>query len=77
MKNGDFFNKIKRLRLNVTKFHRHVFENLGCKAERDETVIVETILPDKIGNDCYLCFRSAKQDMRFYDVRIEFWQARE
>lgn len=41
-----------------------------CKAERDETVIVETILPDKIGNDCYLCFRSAKQDMRFYDVRI-------
>lgn len=29
MKNGDFFNKIKRLRLNVTKFHRHVFENLG------------------------------------------------
>ena len=31
MKNGDFFNKIKRLRLNVTKFHRHVFENLGWK----------------------------------------------
>lgn len=29
MKNGNFINKIKRLRLNVTKLHRHVFENPG------------------------------------------------
>lgn len=31
MKDGDFFSKIKRLLLNVTKLHRHVFENPGCK----------------------------------------------
>ena len=29
MKDGDFFSKIKRLLLNVTKLHRHVFENPG------------------------------------------------
>ena len=31
MKDGDFFSKIKRLLLNVTKLHRHVFENPGYK----------------------------------------------
>ncbi len=31
MKDGDFFSKIKRLLLNVTKLHRHVFENPGFK----------------------------------------------
>lgn len=31
MKDGDFFSKIKRLLLNVTKLHRHVFENPGLK----------------------------------------------
>lgn len=37
-----------------------------CKAKRNETVIVETTLPENIENDRYLCFRSAKQDMRFW-----------
>ncbi len=37
-----------------------------CKEDRDEQVVVETVLPDKIDNGCYLCFRSAKQDMKFY-----------
>lgn len=37
-----------------------------CKADRNEVVVVETVLPDKIDNDSYLCFRSAKQDMKFY-----------
>lgn len=37
-----------------------------CEADRDEMVVVETILPDEIESDRYLCFRSAKQDMKFY-----------
>lgn len=37
-----------------------------CVAERNETVVVETTLPDDIGHGRYLCFRSAKQDMRFF-----------
>lgn len=37
-----------------------------CKADRDELVVVETVLTDKIDNDCYLCFCSAKRDMKFY-----------
>lgn len=37
-----------------------------CKADRNELVIVETTLPASIEHDSYLCFRSAKQDMRFY-----------
>lgn len=37
-----------------------------CAADRDETVIVETVLPESIENGRYLCFRSAKQDMKFY-----------
>lgn len=37
-----------------------------CVAARNEKIIVETVLPDQIENDYYLCFRSAKQDMKFY-----------
>lgn len=37
-----------------------------CEADRDEMVVVETILPNEIESGRYLCFRSAKQDMRFY-----------
>lgn len=37
-----------------------------CDAQRGETVTLETILPDTIENNRYLCFRSAKQDMKFY-----------
>lgn len=37
-----------------------------CDADRNEIVIVETILPEDIESGLYLCFRSAKQDMRFY-----------
>lgn len=37
-----------------------------CEAGRDEMVAVETVLPDVIENGRYLCFRSAKQDMKFY-----------
>lgn len=37
-----------------------------CKAKRKETVVMETVLPKKIEQKQYLCFRSAKQDMRFY-----------
>jgi len=37
-----------------------------CMADRNEIVVVETKLPKKIEVGNYLCFRSAKQDMRFY-----------
>lgn len=37
-----------------------------CKAERNETVVLETTLPDTIEKNQYLCFRSAKQEMKFY-----------
>lgn len=37
-----------------------------CRADRNEVVAVETRLPETIGHNTYLCFRSAKQDMRFY-----------
>ncbi len=46
-----------------------------CAAERNETVVVETTLPDDIEAGRYLCFRSAKQDMRFYidgELREEY-----
>ncbi len=46
-----------------------------CVAGRNETVVVETKLPDDIGKGRYLCFRSAKQDMRFYidgELRQEY-----
>lgn len=34
-----------------------------CQAERNEAVILETVLPETIQKDTYLCFRSGKQDM--------------
>lgn len=37
-----------------------------CKADRNEVVVVETKLPVSIEEGRYLCFRSVKQDMRFY-----------
>lgn len=46
-----------------------------CKADRKEVVVVETKLPELIENDRYLCFRSAKQDMKFYidgELRQEY-----
>lgn len=36
-----------------------------CEAGRNEVVTLETKLPDTIKNVGYLCFRSAKQDMKF------------
>ena len=38
----------------------------NCKAIRGETVTVETILPEEMEENTYLCFRSAKQDLRIY-----------
>ena len=46
-----------------------------CEADRDETVVVETTLPKTIDEGRYLCFKSAKQDMRFYidgELRQEY-----
>lgn len=37
-----------------------------CESVRGEVVVIETTLPDKIDRDQYLCFRSSKQDMKFY-----------
>ncbi|MCM1181170.1 MAG: hypothetical protein NC347_12990 [Clostridium sp.] len=37
-----------------------------CVAGRNETVVVETELQDDMESGRYLCFRSAKQDMRFF-----------
>ncbi|MCM1159808.1 MAG: response regulator [Roseburia sp.] len=37
-----------------------------CEAARNEIVVVETTLPENVGQGRCLCFRSAKQDMRFY-----------
>lgn len=37
-----------------------------CEADRGEVVVLETTLPDEIESGRYLCFRSAKQDMKFY-----------
>ena len=37
-----------------------------CEAKRNEAVVVETKLPETIEPGRYLCFRSAKQDMKFY-----------
>lgn len=37
-----------------------------CEAERNEVVTLQTVLPEKIKAGQYLCFRSAKQDMRFF-----------
>lgn len=37
-----------------------------CEAARNEVVVLETKLPMDIEQGRYLCFRSAKQDMKFY-----------
>lgn len=37
-----------------------------CDAKKNETVMIETQLPDNTGELYYLCFRSAKQDMEIY-----------
>lgn len=37
-----------------------------CAAERNEVVTLQTVLPQEIEAGQYMCFRSAKQDMRFY-----------
>ncbi|MCH5266323.1 MAG: response regulator [Lachnospiraceae bacterium] len=37
-----------------------------CEAERNEVVVLETKLPETIEYNRVLCFRSAKQDMKFY-----------
>lgn len=37
-----------------------------CAAERNEVVTLQTVLPQKMKAGQYMCFRSAKQDMRFY-----------
>lgn len=37
-----------------------------CKADRNESVILETKLNREQATDVYLCFRSAKQDMEIY-----------
>lgn len=36
------------------------------KLERNEPMSVETVLPDQIPHNTYLCFRSAKQEMKIY-----------
>lgn len=46
-----------------------------CEAKRNETVVMETTLPEDIGHHRYLCFQSAKQDMKFYidgELRQEY-----
>lgn len=37
-----------------------------CEAERNELVTIETILPQQLENNTYLCFRSSKQDMEIF-----------
>lgn len=46
-----------------------------CKAEQNEVVWFETVLPQKLDKAETLCFRSAKQDMLFYvdgDLRASY-----
>lgn len=46
-----------------------------CHAERNEVVTIETRLPETIQQTVSLCFRSAKQDMKFYidgELRQQF-----
>lgn len=62
-------------RITVTGTREPVKMPGKCEAERDEIVVVETKLPDTIEQGRYLCFRSAKQDMRFYidgELRQEY-----
>lgn len=45
------------------------------EAARNEVIVVETTLPETIEHNRYLCFRSAKQNMRFYidgELRQEY-----
>lgn len=37
-----------------------------CEVGRNELVTIETILPEQLENNTYLCFRSSKQDMKLY-----------
>ncbi len=37
-----------------------------CDAQRNETVTIETTLPEDVEQGMYLCFRSSKQDMRIF-----------
>lgn len=37
-----------------------------CEAKRNEPVVVESILPETVEDGRFLCFRSVKQDMKFY-----------
>ena len=37
-----------------------------CEAQRGETVIVETVLPENLAPETSLCFRSAMQDMEIF-----------
>ena len=46
-----------------------------CKARRGEVLKLQTVLPAKIEDDSYLCYRSAKQDLKFYvdgELRQEY-----
>lgn len=46
-----------------------------CKAARGEKVIIETTLPKQLEGNTYLCFRSAKQDIKIYidgELREEY-----
>lgn len=38
----------------------------NCDVEKGTKITVETVLPEDITEDVYLCFRSGKQDMEFY-----------
>ncbi|MBR1598756.1 MAG: response regulator [Lachnospiraceae bacterium] len=46
-----------------------------CEGDRGDVITIETTLPETIERDKYLCFRSSKQDMRFYvdgQLRMEY-----
>lgn len=38
----------------------------SCDVEKGTKIVLETVLPEDITEDMYLCFRSGKQDMEFY-----------
>ena len=46
-----------------------------CTGNRGDVITIETVLPDNIEKDRFLCFRSSKQDMKFYvdgKLRMEY-----
>ena len=46
-----------------------------CDAKRNELVKVETTLPETIGHNKYLCFRSSRQDLNIYvdgELRLQY-----